>query len=45
MPDEELTEDIKRVLRKHDPDADTVRAVANGLEDYAEKLEAMEAAL
>lgn len=43
--DTEFREEIRQVLRRHDPGADDLRALSNDLEQLAERYEAMEGAL
>lgn len=38
--DPSFSEDVKRIVRRHDPDPDTLRAVASGLEELADRYEA-----
>jgi len=45
MTESELREDVKRQIRRHDPDADELRALADRLHELANKYEEMEATL
>ena len=38
--DTELREEIKAVIRRHDPDAETLRELSSDLETLAERFEA-----
>jgi len=40
--DSELRADVKSVVRRHDPDAETLRDLATDLESLAERYETME---
>ncbi|AGC34588.1 hypothetical protein HSTV1_43 [Haloarcula sinaiiensis tailed virus 1] len=40
MTDEEFRDELRAVVRRHDPDPDELRAVADSLEELAEKWDA-----
>lgn len=42
MSDGEFREDFKKILRRHDPDADELRSLAGDLEALAERYETQE---
>lgn len=42
MTNEELREDVKAALRRHDPDADALRTLAGDFEELAERYEAQD---
>ena len=42
MPDEEFRADIRAAIRRHDPDAEQLRALARSREDTASKWEIAE---
>ena len=45
MTSEELREDVKTAIKRHDPDADALRDLADDLEDLADRYEATEEVL
>lgn len=45
MTNEEFRDELRAVVRRHDPDPDELRAVADGLDRLAEKWDAAEEVL
>jgi len=45
MTSEELREDVKTAIKRHDPDADSLRDLAGDLEELANRYEAAEEVL